>query len=57
LKLLLAAPFHANHIVGAAVANLGAGDAGIEAMLHVGVGCLIVVVHNAPFEVIPWGRE
>jgi hypothetical protein len=50
LKLLLAAPFHPDHIVGAAVTNLGTGDTRIETMLHVGVGCLIVVMHNAPLK-------
>jgi hypothetical protein len=52
LKLLMAAPFHADHVVGAAVADLRACGTGIETMLHVGVGCLIVVMHNAPFAVI-----
>ena len=48
----MAAPFQADHVVGAAVAHLRACATGIETMLHVGVGCLIVVMHNAPFAVI-----
>ncbi len=53
LKLLMAAPFHADHVVGAAVANLRACSTSLKTMLHVRVGYLIVVMHNAPFAVIP----
>jgi len=52
LKLLMTAPFHADHVVGAAVANLCACGASLKTMLHVRVGCLIVVMHNAPCAVI-----
>jgi len=48
----MAAPFHADHVVGAAGADLRACGTGIETMLHVGVECLIVVMHNAPFAFI-----
>ena len=48
----MAAPFHADHVVGAAVANLRACGASLKTMLHVRVRCLIVVMHNAPFTVI-----
>jgi len=48
----MTAPFHADHVVGAAVANLCACGASLKTMLHVRVGCLIVVMHNAPFAVI-----
>jgi hypothetical protein len=53
----MAAPFHANHVVGAAVANLRACGASLKTMLHVRVRCLIVVMHNAPFTVITWWQE
>ena len=53
----MTAPFHADHVVGAAVANLCACGASLKAMLHVRVGCLIVVMHNAPCAVIPRGKE
>jgi hypothetical protein len=49
----MAAPFHADHVVGAAVANLRACSTSLKTMLNVRVGCLIVVMHNAPFAVIP----
>lgn len=57
LKLLMAAPFHADHVVGAAVADLRAGSTSLKTVLHVRVGCLIVVMHNAPLAVICGGRR
>ena len=57
LKLLMAAPFHADHVVRAAVANLRARGASLKTMLHVWVGCLILVMHNAPVAVILCGEE
>jgi len=57
LKFFMAAAFHAGHVVGAPVANLRACGARLKTMVHVGVGCLIVVMHNAPFMVILWGKE
>jgi hypothetical protein len=48
----MAAPFHADHVVGAAVADLCARHASLETMLHVGIECLTVVMHNVPFEVL-----
>ena len=57
LKLLMVAPFHADHVVGAAVADLRAGSTSLKTVLHVRVGCLIVVMHNAPLAVICGGRR
>jgi hypothetical protein len=48
LKLLVAVPFHPDHIVGATVTDLCTGGTGIETVLHVCIRYLIVVMHNAP---------
>jgi hypothetical protein len=48
LKLFVAAPFHPDHVVGATVADLCAGRAGIETVLHVCGHCVIVMMHKAP---------
>jgi hypothetical protein len=42
------ATFHADHVIGATIAELCTGGAGIETMLYVSIRCLIMVVHNAP---------
>jgi hypothetical protein len=42
------ATFHADHVIGATIAKLCTGGAGVETVLHVSIRCLIVVVHNAP---------
>ena len=36
------------HVVGATIANLCAASAGLDAVLHVRIWCLIVVMHKAP---------
>ena len=48
LKFLVDATFHADHVIGATIAELCTGGAGIETVLHVSIRCLIMVVHNAP---------
>ena len=48
LKLLVAAPFHPDHIVGTTVTNPGTGATGIETVLRMSVRCLIVVMHDTP---------
>jgi hypothetical protein len=50
----MAALLHADHVVGAAVADLRACSTSLKTMLHVRIGCLIVVMHNAPLRVIAW---
>jgi len=48
LHFLVDATFHADHVIGATIAKLCTGGAGVETVLHVSIRCLIVVVHNAP---------
>jgi hypothetical protein len=45
----MVAAFHADHVIGATIANLSAGRAGLDAVLHVRIGRLIVVMHKAPW--------
>ena len=42
----MAAAFHADHVIRASVANLGAGGASVNAVLQVRVWCLMVVMHR-----------
>ena len=42
----MAAAFHADHVISATVANLGAGGAGVNAVLQVRVWCLVMVMHR-----------
>jgi uncharacterized membrane protein YhiD involved in acid resistance len=44
----MTASFHADHIIGASIADLRARGAGLETVLHVCVGSLVVVMHKAP---------
>lgn len=44
----MAAAFHPDHVVRATVADLSTGGASIETVLHMGIWCVIVVMHNAP---------
>jgi hypothetical protein len=44
----MAVAFHADHVISATVANLGAGGTGFNAVLQVRVWCLMMVVHKAP---------
>ena len=44
----MVAAFHADHVIGATIANLSAARAGLDAVLHVRIGRLIVVMHKAP---------
>jgi hypothetical protein len=46
----MAAPFHADHVVGTSIADLSTSGTGVDTMLHVSAQCLIVVMHKAPFE-------
>ena len=48
LKLLVAAPVHSDHVIGATVTDPGTGGTGIETVLRVRIRCLIVVMHNGP---------
>jgi hypothetical protein len=45
----MVAAFHADHVIGATIANLSASRAGLDAVLHVRIERLIVVMHKAPF--------
>ncbi|HKR79430.1 MAG TPA: hypothetical protein VJR69_06975 [Nitrospira sp.] len=49
MKFVMVAAFHADHVIGATIANLSAGRAGLDAVLHVRIGRLIVVMHKAPW--------
>ena len=40
---------HPDHVIGAAIADLGAGRAGIDAVLDVRIWCLVVVMHEGSF--------
>ena len=42
----MAAAFHADHVISATVANLGAGGAGVNTVLQVRVWCLMMVMHR-----------
>jgi len=48
LKLLVLAALHADHIVGATVAYLGASNTGIDTVLQMLGQCSIVLVHKTP---------
>ena len=43
----MAAAFHSDHVIGATIANLGAGRADLDAVLYVRIGRLIVVMQKA----------
>jgi len=51
LKLLVLAALHADHIVGATVAYLGASNTGIDTVLQMLGQCSIVLVHDSPLVV------